>query len=142
MRALNEKFGKIRQELRRRWLILSVTLVALDSVFALLFLNLFHFRERTAFLTLMGLVLFEVLFLILLFIHSIRRPNAVALAKLVENIDPSFENGLVCAVEKELIAEALKRTHGVKEQAARLLKINRTTLIEKIRRNQLEEESV
>ncbi len=46
----------------------------------------------------------------------------------------------VTRLEKELIAEALKRTHGVKEQAARLLKINRTTLIEKIRRNQLEEE--
>ncbi len=47
----------------------------------------------------------------------------------------------VSRLEKELIAEALKRTHGVKEQAARLLKINRTTLIEKIRRNRLEEES-
>ncbi len=47
----------------------------------------------------------------------------------------------VTRLEKKLIVEALKRTHGVKEQAARLLKINRTTLIEKIRRNQLEEES-
>ena len=47
----------------------------------------------------------------------------------------------VTRLEKELIAEALKRTHGVKEQAARLLQINRTTLIEKIRRNQLEENS-
>ncbi len=46
----------------------------------------------------------------------------------------------VSRLEKELIAEALRRTHGVKEQAARLLKINRTTLIEKIRRNRLEEE--
>ncbi len=44
----------------------------------------------------------------------------------------------VTRLEKGLIAEALKRTHGVKEQAARLLQINRTTLIEKIRRNQLE----
>ena len=47
----------------------------------------------------------------------------------------------VTRLEKELIAKALKRTHGVKEQAARLLQINRTTLIEKIRRNQLEEEN-
>ncbi len=47
----------------------------------------------------------------------------------------------VTRLEKELIAEALKRTHGVKEQAARLLQINRTTLIEKIRRNQLEEDA-
>ncbi len=47
----------------------------------------------------------------------------------------------VTRLEKELIAKALKRTHGVKEQAARLLQINRTTLIEKIRRNQLEENS-
>jgi DNA-binding NtrC family response regulator len=46
----------------------------------------------------------------------------------------------VSRLEKELIAEALRRTHGVKEQAARLLKINRTTLIEKIRRNRLDEE--
>ncbi|MBN2808698.1 MAG: sigma-54-dependent Fis family transcriptional regulator [Deltaproteobacteria bacterium] len=47
----------------------------------------------------------------------------------------------VTRLEKELIAEALKRAHGVKEQAARLLQINRTTLIEKIRRNQLEEDA-
>ena len=47
----------------------------------------------------------------------------------------------VTRLEKELIAKALERTHGVKEQAARLLQINRTTLIEKIRRNQLEEEN-
>ncbi|MCK5679330.1 helix-turn-helix domain-containing protein, partial [bacterium] len=47
----------------------------------------------------------------------------------------------VTRLEKELIAKALERTHGVKEQAARLLQINRTTLIEKIRRNQLEENS-
>ncbi len=70
---------------------------------------------------------------------------------VVENFSPSAAVTLpadgislkseVTRLEKELIAEALKRTHGVKEQAARLLKINRTTLIEKIRRNQLEEES-
>lgn len=47
----------------------------------------------------------------------------------------------VTRLEKELIAEALQRSQGVKEQAARLLKINRTTLIEKIRRNRLEEEA-
>ncbi len=70
---------------------------------------------------------------------------------VAENFSPAAavtlpEDGIslkseVTRLEKELIAEALKRTHGVKEQAARLLRINRTTLIEKIRRNQLEEES-
>lgn len=64
--------------------------------------------------------------------------QAAAVTLPVDGISLKSE---VTRLEKELIAEALKRTHGVKEQAARLLKINRTTLIEKIRRNQLEEES-
>lgn len=64
--------------------------------------------------------------------------QAVAVTLPADGISLKSE---VTRLEKELIAEALKRTHGVKEQAARLLKINRTTLIEKIRRNQLEEES-
>ena len=106
MRTLNEKFERIRQELRRRWLILSVTLVAMDCVFAVLFFNLFHFREQMAGYTLLAVCLFELLFLGLLFIHSIRRPNAVALAKQVEALDSRYQNGLVCAVEKELIPES------------------------------------
>ena len=106
MQMLNEKFEKIRQELRRRWLVLSVTLVAMDSACALLFFNLFHFREQTAVYTLVAVVLLEILFLALLFVHSVRRPNAVALAKLVEGVDPSYQNGLVCAVEKTAIPES------------------------------------
>ena len=106
MQRLNDKFDKVRQELRRRWLVLSVTLVSMDSAIAILFFNLFHFREQTALYTFVGLCLLELLFLVLLFIHSVRRPGAVALAKRVEELDLSFQNGLICAVEKELIPES------------------------------------
>ncbi|MCK4378986.1 MAG: helix-turn-helix domain-containing protein, partial [Deltaproteobacteria bacterium] len=40
-------------------------------------------------------------------------------------------------LEKELIVQALQQSQGVKERAARLLKMNRTTLIEKIKRNRI-----
>lgn len=36
--------------------------------------------------------------------------------------------------EKRLILQALKQTHGVKNQAAKLLNVNRTTLLEKMKR--------
>jgi two-component system response regulator AtoC len=36
--------------------------------------------------------------------------------------------------EKRLIVQALKKSHGVKSKAANLLKVNRTTLVEKIKR--------
>ncbi len=40
-------------------------------------------------------------------------------------------------LEKALIIQALQQSQGVKERAARLLKMNRTTLIEKIKRNRI-----
>lgn len=43
----------------------------------------------------------------------------------------------VSKLEKELIIRALQQSRGVKEKAARLLKMNRTTLIEKIKRNRI-----
>ncbi len=43
----------------------------------------------------------------------------------------------VSKLEKELIVQALQQSQGVKERAARLLKMNRTTLIEKIKRNRI-----
>ena len=43
----------------------------------------------------------------------------------------------VSKLEKELIIQALQQSQGVKERAARLLKMNRTTLIEKIKRNRI-----
>jgi len=43
----------------------------------------------------------------------------------------------VSKLEKQLIVQALQQSQGVKERAARLLKMNRTTLIEKIKRNRI-----
>lgn len=45
----------------------------------------------------------------------------------------------VSAFERQLILEALRRTNGVKSKAAKLLGIKRTTLLDKIKRNGLEE---
>jgi DNA-binding NtrC family response regulator len=39
-----------------------------------------------------------------------------------------------------LITQALQRTHGNKNKAADLLRLNRTTLVEKIKRRRLESE--
>ncbi len=40
-------------------------------------------------------------------------------------------------LEKKLLSDALRRSRGVKSEAARLLKINRTTLVEKLKRFQM-----
>ena len=47
----------------------------------------------------------------------------------------------IAKLEKELILQSLEKTGGNKNQAARLLKLKRTTLIEKIRRFDLNDES-
>jgi DNA-binding NtrC family response regulator len=44
----------------------------------------------------------------------------------------------VSRFENELITQALERTHGNKNKAADLLRLNRTTLVEKIKRRRLE----
>ncbi len=41
--------------------------------------------------------------------------------------------------EKALISQSMKKANGVKKNAAKLLNIKRTTLIEKIKRHNLEE---
>ena len=46
-------------------------------------------------------------------------------------------NSAVSEFEKALILESLRKTNGVKNQAAKLLHLNRTTLVEKIKRHQL-----
>jgi DNA-binding NtrC family response regulator len=46
-------------------------------------------------------------------------------------------NAAVDAFERKLIIQALERTGGVKNQAAALLKLNRTTLVEKIKKKGL-----
>ena len=43
----------------------------------------------------------------------------------------------VSRFENELITQALQRTHGNKNKAADLLRLNRTTLVEKIKRRRL-----
>jgi DNA-binding NtrC family response regulator len=40
--------------------------------------------------------------------------------------------------EKDLIVQALEQTSGIKARAAKLLKMNRTTLVEKIKKLKLE----
>lgn len=44
----------------------------------------------------------------------------------------------VQAFERQLLTKALKRTHGVKSKAAELLHMNRTTLVEKVKKLRLE----
>ena len=41
---------------------------------------------------------------------------------------------LLTEIEERLIAEALERTGGNRNRAAELLRLNRTTLVEKLRR--------
>jgi DNA-binding NtrC family response regulator len=50
-------------------------------------------------------------------------------------------NTAVSEFEKALIISALDRTNWVKNRAAQLLKIKRTTLVEKIKRYNLEKDS-
>jgi transcriptional regulator with PAS, ATPase and Fis domain len=50
-------------------------------------------------------------------------------------------NTAVSEFEKALILSALEKTHWVKNKAAKLLKVKRTTLVEKIKRYQLEKDS-
>jgi DNA-binding NtrC family response regulator len=73
---------------------------------------------------------------------------------LPEKLVPTFANGLVPDVdipadgldfddmvqsfERRLLSKALDRTHGVKSKAAELLHMNRTTLVEKVKKLRLE----
>jgi transcriptional regulator with GAF, ATPase, and Fis domain len=51
-------------------------------------------------------------------------------------------NTAVTEFEKALIVQTLEKTKWVKNQAAKLLRVNRTTLVEKIKRHQLEPQSL
>jgi DNA-binding NtrC family response regulator len=73
---------------------------------------------------------------------------------LPEKLSQSFSDGVVPEVdipngglnfddavqafERQLLTKALQRTHGVKSKAAELLSMNRTTLVEKVKKLQLE----
>ncbi|MFH1081629.1 MAG: sigma-54 dependent transcriptional regulator [Pseudomonadota bacterium] len=48
-------------------------------------------------------------------------------------------NEMVCRLEKNLLVQALRKSHGVKNRAAKLLNLNRTTLVEKLKRFNLME---
>lgn len=77
---------------------------------------------------------------------------------LPEKFTPSFANGIVPSVdippdglnfdntvqdfERQLLSKALERTQGVKSKAAELLHMNRTTLVEKVKKLSLESSSV
>jgi nitrogen regulation protein NR(I) len=49
-------------------------------------------------------------------------------------------DGLIGSIERDLIRKALERTGGVRSKAARLLGLNRTTLLEKIKKMGIETE--
>jgi transcriptional regulator with PAS, ATPase and Fis domain len=43
-------------------------------------------------------------------------------------------NEIVSQLERDLLLQAMHRSHGVKNRAAKLLNLNRTTLVEKLKR--------
>ena len=61
-----------------------------------------------------------------------RRPSSPPVPELP--IDGTDLRAMLEAVEDRMIAEALERTGGNKNRAAELLGLNRTTLVEKLRR--------
>ncbi len=65
----------------------------------------------------------------------------IYLDRYLSDIDLPVEgldlNQIVWNIERDLILQALKRTSGNKNRAAELLKLNRTTLVEKIKRKGL-----
>ena len=63
-------------------------------------------------------------------------PEAAAVVVLEKDINLQEA---VRDYEKRLILEALAKSNGVKSKAAKLLNINRTTLVEKIKKQNLED---
>jgi len=64
-------------------------------------------------------------------------PDKIYLAEQQEQSHFEIEKGydtLVSSFEKNLILQALQETNGVKSKAAQVLSLNRTTLIEKMKR--------
>jgi DNA-binding NtrC family response regulator len=68
------------------------------------------------------------------------RTSESAVSSVAPRVPPSglSFNEVVAELEADLILQALEHTHGNKNQAARLLRLNRTTLIEKIKKKGLE----
>jgi transcriptional regulator with PAS, ATPase and Fis domain len=66
--------------------------------------------------------------------HAASIPAALTLT--AEGLD---FNEMVSRLEKNLLVQALRKSHGVKNRAAKLLNLNRTTLVEKLKRFNLME---
>jgi len=66
--------------------------------------------------------------------HTVSEKQAMQGAEISLPEEGVDFNEVVSNFEKELLLKALKKTGGVKNSAARLLKLNRTTLVEKLRR--------
>ncbi len=64
--------------------------------------------------------------------------SPIALHEAIWNGDGINFNDLVDGLERQLISQALARTGGNKKEAARLLNLKRTTLIEKIKKKQID----
>ena len=66
---------------------------------------------------------------------DLQQPQDLALASPVTLPEDGMDlDGFIATVERELIERSLERTSGNKGQAARLLGLKRTTLVEKIKR--------
>jgi DNA-binding NtrC family response regulator len=81
----------------------------------------------------------------------------IAPEDLPEKLMPTYANGGVPAIEipsegidfdamvqnfeRQLLSTALERTHGVKSKAAALLRMNRTTLVEKVKKFEMDSPS-
>ena len=68
---------------------------------------------------------------------SSTRRSPVTQSKVVISPDGISLNNAVSEFEKALILESLEKTKWVKNKAAKLLQLNRTTLVEKIKRHDL-----
>jgi transcriptional regulator with PAS, ATPase and Fis domain len=73
---------------------------------------------------------------------EIENHNALNFAPLIEIPDEGINfQDVVTDIERELILQSLRKTKGNKLLAAKLLNLKRTTLIEKIKRIGLEEQT-
>ncbi len=68
---------------------------------------------------------------------TVRNPQMIEISD-----DGICLNSAVTEFEKALILQSLEKTHWVKNRAAKLLQLNRTTLVEKIKRHRLSQCSI
>ena len=66
---------------------------------------------------------------------DLQQPEALPVASSIALPEQGVDLGrLVADIERELIERSLERTNGNKGQAAKLLNLKRTTLVEKLKR--------